>query len=182
MHKKIVILMGSPRKNGNTARLVESFARGAQNAGHTVKIFALHEMHINPCTGCLCGGKDAAHPCTLRDDMDLIYPHYIAADVVVLASPLYYWLMSAQLKCAIDRLFAVAECTPGYRNPQKQSVLLMAAEGKKFEEIDDWYSRLMRHLNWEDCGRILAGGVLRAGEIDGREELQQAYLLGASLT
>ena len=134
MSKKILILNGSPRKKGNTSALVKAFTEGAESAGGTVTEFFLNGMDIHDCKGCFGGGKDPEHPCVQRDDMEKIYPVYKEADVVVLASPLYYWTISGQLKCAFDRLFAVAECDPDYRNPKKECVLLMAAEGNGFEE------------------------------------------------
>ena len=113
--------------------------------------------------------------------MDKIYPAYQEADVVVLASPLYYWNVSGQLKCAFDRLFAVAECNANYQNPQKVSVLLMAAEGDEFAEALYWYDHLLQHLSWTDAGKVLCGGVMDAGDIQGRPELKQAYALGQTL-
>ena len=119
MSKKIVILNGSPRKTGNTAALIRSFAEGAESAGNTVTEFFLDGMDLHGCRGCFGGGRDPEHPCVQRDDMDKIYPVYKEADVVVLASPLYYWTISGQLKLAFDRLFAVAECDPGLANPKR---------------------------------------------------------------
>lgn len=181
MAKKILILNGSPRVNGNTAGLIEAFAEGARGAGHTVTRFDLGKMEIHPCLGCWRGGKDADSPCVQKDDMQKIYPVYREADVVVLASPLYYWTISGQLKCAFDRLFAVAECSANYENPKKQAVLLMAAEGSGFEESVYWYERLMRHLGWEDRGQVLAGGVTMPGDIDGTPALGKARALGRSI-
>lgn len=179
--KKIIILNGSPRRKGNTSALSAAFTEGAKAAGHDVTEFFLGEMNIGGCKGCFCGGKDISSPCVQKDDMNKIYPAYRAADVVVLASPLYYWTVSGQLKTAFDRLFAVAECDAQYRNPQKQSVLLMAAEGNGFEESIYWYDRLMSHLGWKSLGKVLCGGVMAMGDIKGRAELQQAYDLGKSL-
>lgn len=181
MSKKIIILNGSPRKNGNTAALIEAFTQGAQSAGHQVTAFFLNDMEIHGCKGCFCGGKDATSPCVQKDDMDKIYPSYREADVVVLASPLYYWGVSGQLKCAFDRLFAVAECDPDYRNPKKDSVLLMAAEGWGFEETLFWYDHLEKHIGWKSLGKVLCGGVMQVGDIAGNEKLEEARALGASL-
>ena len=180
MAKKIVILNGSPRKNGNTSALTAAFKRGAEEAGNTVTEFHLSDMNINGCLGCWGGGKDAAHPCAQRDDMEQIYPAYQEADVVVLASPLYYWFVSGFLKNAFDRLFAVAECD-GYRNPKKESVLIMAAEGAGFEESVYWYDRIERHIGWKSLGKILCGHVTQPGDIDGKSELREAYDLGKSI-
>ncbi len=181
MNKKIIILNGSPRRQGNTSALCASFAQGAQEAGHEVTEFFLGEMKINGCKGCFCGGKDVSSPCVQKDDMDKIYPVYREADVVVLASPLYYWTVSSQLKTAFDRLFAVAECNVQYLNPKKQSALIMAAEGNGFEESEYWYDRLMTHLGWKSLGKVLCGGVMALGDIKGRPELDAAYELGKNI-
>ena len=181
MSKKIIILNGSPRKNGNTSALTSEFARGAMESGNTVTEFCLSSMNIHSCLGCCCGGKDHSSPCVQKDDMDKIYPVYKEADIVVLASPLYYWTISGQLKTAFDRLFAVAECDPNYCNPKKETVLVMAAEGNEFEESLYWYDRLKKHLGWKSLGKVLCGGVMAVGDIKGRKELTEAYELGKSI-
>lgn len=181
MGKNIIILNGSPRKKGNTSELIRYFTEGAQAAGHTVTTFHLDSMDIHGCKGCFGGGKDHDHPCVQRDDMEQIYPVYRAADVVVLASPLYYWTFSGQLRTAFDRLFAVAECNPGYANPKKQAALLMAAEGHGFEDCVTYYDHLLGHLGWEDRGKVLAGGNMDVGDIAGKRELELARRLGASI-
>ena len=112
MAKKIVILNGSPRLNGNTAELIKAFTAGAEENGHTVIRFDLDRMNIHGCKGCLCGGKNPDSPCVQKDDMEKVYPEYKSCDLLVLASPMYYWGISGQLKCAIDRLFAVTESDP----------------------------------------------------------------------
>ena len=182
MSKKIVILNGSPRRKGNTSELVKAFAEGAQGAGHTVTEFFLDGMDIHGCKGCFGGGKDPASPCVQKDDMDKIYPAYKEADVVVLATPLYYWTVSGQLKVAFDRLFAVAECDPNYSNPKKECALLMAAEGSGFDETVYWYDRVVcGYLGWKDRGKVLCGGVMKVGDIAGKDELKAARDLGASV-
>ena len=181
MGKRIVVLNGSPRKGGNTSALIDAFKEGAEGAGHTVEVFFLQGMDIHGCRGCFGGGKDPDHPCLQRDSMDQIYPAYRAADIVVLASPLYYWNLSGQLRTAFDRLFAVAECNPNYANPRKECALLMAAEGDDFSDVESYYDNLMRHLGWTDRGRVLCGGVMAVGDISGHEDLDEARALGASM-
>lgn len=181
MGKNIVVLNGSPRKKGNTSELVRAFVEGAEGAGHQVTEFFLNGMNVHGCLGCFGGGKDPAHPCVQSDDMDSVYAAYREADVVVLASPLYYWGISGQLKIAFDRLFAVAECDPDYRNPVKDSVLLMAAEGDGFEESAQWYDNLERHIGWKSLGKVLCGGVMQVGDIAGKPELEEARALGAQV-
>ena len=181
MSKKIMILNGSPRRNGNTSELVHSFMEGAESTGNTVTEFFLDSMDIHGCKGCFGGGKNSESPCVQKDDMDKIYDAYREADIVVLATPLYYWTISGQLKTAFDRLFAVAECDPNYRNPQKDSVLLMAAEGNEFEETLNWYNHLEKHLGWKSLGKVLCGGVMAVGDIKNKPELQEAFELGKSI-
>ena len=91
MAKKILVLNGSPRPSGNTAALIEAFTEGAQSAGHTVVRFDLCRMKIGGCLGCCRGGKDPEAPCVQKDDMLKIYPEYRSADIVIFASPMYYW-------------------------------------------------------------------------------------------
>ncbi|MCD8194070.1 MAG: flavodoxin family protein [Tannerellaceae bacterium] len=122
--KKIIILNGSPRKKGNTAALIDAFTQGAESAGHSVTTFFINGMNIHGCIGCLKGGKDPHNPCVQKDDMGKIYPVYEAADLVVLASPMYFWSITGQLKGTFDRLFAVAEKDPAYQAP-KRSVLCL---------------------------------------------------------
>ncbi len=181
MGKKIMVLNGSPRKSGNTAALIAAFTKGAEEAGNLVHVFFLDGMDIRGCKGCFCGGKNPDSPCVQKDDMDKIYPVYKEADIVVLATPLYYWTISGQLKCAFDRLFAVAECDPNYRNPNKACALIMAAEGNDFEETLYWYDRLEKHLGWNSIGKILCGGVVAPGDATGKKELSDAYELGRSI-
>lgn len=184
MRKKIVILNGSPRIKGNTSGLVDAFKRGAEDAGHSVETFNLQTMNIHPCMGCLEGGKDTLCPCVQKDDMAKIYPHYETADVLVFASPMYYWSITAQLKTTIDRLFAVTEKSPEYNTPKQHCVLLMAAEGDthdNFEPVEHYYHALLRHLGWENLGEVYAGGVMQIGDITGHPSLDKAYELGRNL-
>lgn len=184
MAKKILILNGSPRMKGNTAMLCDSFTKGAETAGHSVSRFDLQKMDIHGCLGCMKGGKDPQSPCVQKDGMDKIYGPYEEADIVVLASPLYYWGFSGQLKTAFDRLFAVAECNKDYANPVKDCILIMAAEGDtpdNWKPALDYYEALTGFLKWNDLGRVLAGGVLAAGAVAGKPVVEEAFKLGASL-
>ena len=181
MSKKIIILNGSPRKSGNTTALTAAFTKGAEETRNQVTEFFLDGMNIKSCKGCFGGGKNCDSPCVQKDDMDKIYPFYKEADVVVLASPLYYWNISGQLKMTFDRLFAVAECDSEYHNPKKDSILIMAAEGNDFEESEYWYNRLEKHLGWKSLGKVLCGGVMAIGDIQGNEKLDEARKLGASI-
>jgi len=182
MSKKIVILNGSPRKNGNTSALVKKFTEGAESVGNTVTEFFLDRMNIHGCKGCFGGHSSKECPCVQKDDMAQIYPAVKECDVIVLASPLYYWNMSGQLRTAVDRLFALEEGDGNLlRGHDRACALLMAAEGNGFEDVLPYYDHLMNHLKWKNLGHVLAGGNFVVGDIEGKPELQQAYELGKSI-
>jgi len=181
--KKIIVLNGSPRNKGNTSALIDSFSEGAEEHGHVVTRFNLQRMHIHPCMGCLEGEGRLESPCKQDDDMNKVYPAFEEADIVVFASPLYYWSFSAQLKIALDRLFAVTEAH-GMKTPKKECAMLIAAEEdspESFAPIVDYYNLLMKNLGWEDKGMVLAGGVYKVGDIAGKPSLGEAKKLGASM-
>lgn len=114
--------------------------------------------------------------------MAQIYPAVKECDVVVLASPLYYWTMSGQLRTALDRLFALEEGDGNLlRGNGKSSALLMAAEGYGFDDAVLYYDHLMEHLRWKKLGHVLAGGNMNVGDIKGKAEIRQAYELGKSI-
>ena len=182
MAKNIVILNGSPRQKGNTSMLVKAFTEGAESAGHTVTEFFLGGMDIHGCKGCFGGHSGKECPCVQHDDMDKIYPAVKGSDVVVLASPLYYWTMSGQLRTALDRLFALEEGDGNLlRGNGRASALLMAAEGRGFEDAVLYFDHLMEHLRWKNLGKVLCGGVMDVGDAQGRKELDDARQLGRSI-
>ena len=169
MGKKVIILNGAARKNGNTAKLVEAFTDGAESAGNLVKTFYLDGMEIHSCKGCLRAGRDSQSPCSQKDDMDQIYAEFEDADVVVFASPLYFWTITGTLKTAADRLYAELECL-GYGKFPKRSVLLMTADGGDYSQAVTWYRTFERNLRWRNLGEAL-----------GKGKVKEAYSLGASI-
>ena len=183
--KNILVLNGSPRVNGNTQELIKSFIQGAKENGNNVSKFDVAFMNIHGCLGCFKGGKDINSPCVQKDDMEQIYKAYRESDLVVFASPMYYWSITGQLKCVFERLFAVAECDINYKNPIKDCMLLMAAEGDdddNFEPVKDYFLALINNLEWENKGIVYAGGNLLAKAIlEKPNQLKEAYELGKSI-
>lgn len=190
--KKILVLNGSPTPKGNTAALIDAFMKGAEEAGNIVNLCNIREMDINPCVGCLCGGKDPDSPCAQKDDMDIIYRFFKEADIIVFASPLYWWTFTAQLKKVIDKLFAVMEGTtddgtPAYQvnlTPKKLMMIVPAEEDHdaNFQLINQYYEGYIQRMGWEDAGRVLAGGMLGHKEHEGKPEaIEKAYTLGKSV-
>lgn len=182
MAQKIVILNGSPRQNGNTSELVKAFTKGALSTGNEVITFHLDSMNIHGCKGCFGGHSNKECPCVQKDDMVKIYPVIKEAGVIILASPLYYWNMSGQLRTTIDRLFALEEGDGNLlRANGRSSALLMAAEGYGFEDVLLYYNHLLEHLKWKNLGYILAGGNMLIGDVRGKKEINEARQLGASI-
>jgi len=104
---KVLILNGSPRKKGNTSYLVEELRKMVQEQGHKVEILALNDYDIKPCQGCFWCYKDFPLKCVQDDVMNTLYPKALDSDVLVFASPIYWFTYSAQLKLFVDRLVAL---------------------------------------------------------------------------
>ena len=188
----ILVLVGSGRKNGNTDRLADAFIRGAREAGHTVHKVFLGDKAINACNG--CNACRYEKPCIQQDDMQDICPLYHASDMVVLASPLYFWTISARTKAFLERLYAVAKED---KNPpkgryeyydKKECALLMTAADDlfwTFEQAVAYYRfNCVNYLGWTDRGMVLAGGC---GGSPGKRRIEEtghldaAYQLGRSI-
>ena len=169
MSKNIIILNGAARKNGSTQRLIQSFSSGARSVNHHVLEFYLDGMNIHSCKGCLRAGHDSKSPCSQKDDMEQIYSAFSDCDVVVFASPVYFWTIPGTLKTVADRLYAELECL-GYNKFVKESVLLMTADGGDYSQAVTWYRTYERNLGWKNRGEVL-----------GKDKSEAAYQLGASL-
>lgn len=174
----ILVLTGSPRKNGNTAVLTEHFIKGAEEAGHSVARFDAALSTVHPCTACNSCGMDG--PCIFEDDFSYVEEHIQKADLVAFATPLYYFGFSAQLKAVIDRFYALN----GRIHVAKKAVLLVCYAdnaAKKEKPIQIHYEMLLDYLGWKDAGRIIAPGVWPVGAIRNTPYLRKAYDLGRSL-
>lgn len=98
---KVIAFSGSPRKDGNTDLLLGEAVKGVKSSGISVKIFRLNLMNIKPCQN--CGGCDKTGECIIKDDMEEIYRAIRTADRIILASPIFFFSLSAQTKAMIDR-------------------------------------------------------------------------------
>lgn len=164
--KHIVVVRGGGRPRGNTAQLVEHFARGAREAGHEVDIFSLDQYKVNGCLG--CNACRYGKPCVQKDDLNMIAPKLIAADCIVFASPLYFWTISSKLKALIERFYCLAEFDDNpplgryEKYPIKDCALLMTAADElfwTFEQAVSYYNfAIVNYIGFNDKGRLLAGG------------------------
>ena len=104
---KVIIILGSPRRKGNSATLAENVVAGVKKAGATVDTYFLHGMDIKPCDACDSCKEDLKAECIIKDDMQELYPKLLQADALVIASPIYWFTVSAQTKLFMDRCYAL---------------------------------------------------------------------------
>lgn len=175
---KILVLTGSPRKKGNSNTLAENFIKGAAEKGHEIVRFDAAEKEVHPCIACNSCGMDG--PCVFDDDFEFVREHIINADLVVFATPMYYFGISAQLKAVIDRFYALN----GQIHVHKKAVLLMTyANNSRQNELPivTYYEELLSYLGWEDAGRVIAPGVWTEGSVQHTKYPAMAYELGKSI-
>ena len=176
---KIVVLQGSPNKKGSTFILADCFRQGAEDAGHTVEMIDVAHAKIHPCTGCIHCGYEG--PCVQKDDVEKIRKKILGADMLVFATPLYYYGMSAQLKTLIDRFCAF---NSSMQRKHMKSVLLTVAwnsDSWTFEALEAHYKTLVRYLNLTDMGMVLGYGCGTPSMTEHSKYPQQAYQLGNRL-
>ena len=174
----ILILSGSPRKGGNTELLAEAFVKGT-SAQHHVEIVSVRDYKVNPCLGCnACFNSNGI--CAQKDNIAIIYEKMSQADMLVIASPVYFYGISAQLKAVIDR----------FHNPirdsfhiKKTALLLVGAASlpELFDAILTEYNLCLKFFNIEDAGKVLVRGVKDKGDIKNTDALNEAYMLGYSI-
>lgn len=176
---RIVILVGSMRKGGNTDLLARSFADGAGKR-NDVELVSVADYHVNPCIGCNSCFAREGNQCFQNDDMSKIYDKLRNADIVAVASPVYFYGISAELKAIIDRLH-----TPMRNEFQiKKLVLLLAGAAtlpELFDAIKLQYRLILDFFHLEDAGMVLVRGVKDKGDIRKTEALKEAYELGLSI-
>ena len=175
----ILILSGSPRKGGNTELLVEAFGKGASQKHH-VEVVSVHDYKVNPCMGCNACFKNENNACIQKDDMSLIYDKMVVADMLVIASPVYFYGLSAQLKAVIDRFHNPIRDT---YHIKKTALLLVGAASlpELFDGILAQYRLCLNFFKLEDAGRVLVRGVKDKGDIQNTEAIQKANELGLNI-
>lgn len=179
MHKNILILSTSPRKGGNSDTLADALIQGVREAGHTAKKITLHDKNIGFCKGCLTCVK--TQRCVIRDDADVIVQKMRTADILVFATPIYYYGMCGQMKPLLDRANPLYSADYRFRDVY----LLVAAAERDGHTVDGAVTGLQ---GWIDCfekarlaGTVFAGGVTAVGEIQGHTALKQAYEMGKNV-
>lgn len=173
---RMVVITGSPHRNGTTAALADAFIEGAKEAKHDIFRFDAARERIAPCLACdqcTAGGR-----CIHDDGMRKLLPALEQAETVVFVTPLYYFGMSAQLKTVIDRFYARNAVLRG----QKKRTFLLAAA----YDDNDWtmralvghYRTIVRYMNWHDAGMLLATGCGCREDVEGTDFPDRAREMG----
>lgn len=178
MSKRVLILSASPRKHGNSDVLCDQFMAGASESGHQVEKIFLRDKTINYCLG--CGACLNSKTCVQKDDMAEILDKMVKADAIVMATPVYFYCMNAQLKTLIDRT------VPKYTAISSKEFYLIATaadgDNSAMEETIAGFRGFLRCVpNPTEAGIIYGTGAWNVGEIKARPAMQQAYEMGKSV-
>lgn len=173
-----MIIASSPRKNGNSDLLAEQFAKGAQEAGNKVETVWLRELKLNYCLGCYtCQRKGA---CVFKDGMETLLQKMTDADVIVLATPVYFYSVSGQMKVFFDRTLPVYG-----KMTNKQLYFMVTAQDDHKAQLDRAFDAMQ---GWADCfdgmevkGKVYGGNTFEKGDVKDRPAFEEAYQLGKSV-
>jgi len=185
--KKILIVMGSPRREGNSATLAKQVAAGAEAAGAEVESFYLHDMDIQPCTACDACRGEMDRDCVIDDEMEILYPKVRHSDAMVIASPIYWFSVSAQTKLFMDRWYAFGGPREEYAALAGKRIGLVLT----YADLDPFVSGAVNALRtFQDAFNYVGaeivgmvyGSASEAGEIrNSRDLMEKAYQLGKQL-
>jgi multimeric flavodoxin WrbA len=184
MSKKVLIIKGSPRKNGNSSILADQVALGVQEKGGQVESFRIDEMNIHPCDACdSC--QETNGICVIQDDMQTLYPKIQQADTIVLASPIYWFTINAQIKLCIDRWYAFESIKKEVWPDKKIGIILTYGDSDPYNSgavnAIHTFQSMFRYLGAEIVG-IVYGSASEIGDVEKQPELmQKAYQLGKKL-
>ncbi len=190
--KRIIVILGGGRVNGNTSQLAEAFMNGAKEAGHQVEMVSLNKLNVNGCIG--CNACRYGKSCVQKDDFNSLVPKIKTADLIVFASPLYFWTVSSKIKAFIERFYCIAEKDENpplgryEKYPIHDCALLMTSADNffwTFEQAVSYYKfTLINYIGFYDKGMLLAGGC---GETNGKPQisktthLREAYEFGKAI-
>ena len=171
---KITVITGSPRKNGNTFAMVDSFIKAAEERGHEVVRFDAAMMNIGGCHDCLTCFK-TGKACSFDDDFNVIAPHILESDGIVYAMPVYWYSIPAQIKGVIDKVFSF--CVAEKPISGKKMGLICCCEehdASVMEGVRMPMERTAALLKWEVAGEVLIPGVFHEGDIHTTDGCRQA--------
>ncbi len=174
MSKKIVVITGSPRKNGNSFAMTDAFIGAAKAKGHTVTRFDAALKKVDGCRACeTCFSTGKA--CTFNDDFNTVAPAILEADAIVFTTPVYWYSIPAQIKGVIDRIFSFV--VGGRDIAGKECALITCCEEDDMSVMDGVripIERMAALNKWKMVGEVLIPGVLNVGDIDKTEGCKKA--------
>lgn len=175
--KKILIVQGGGRSKGNTAQLADAFRKGAEDAGHSVETVSLLKKEVKGYIG--CNACRYGKPCIQKDSFNEMVPMIKEADLLVFASPLYFWTISSRIKAFLERFYCLAQEDPNpplgryEKYPVKDCALLMTSADNffwTFEQAVSYYQfTMVNYIGFHDKGMLLAGGC---GDTNGKPQIQ----------
>lgn len=181
MSKKIVVITGSPRKNGNSFAMTDAFVKAAQDKGHTITRFDAAMKKIGGCHACeTCFSTGKA--CTFDDDFNVIAPAILEADAIVFTMPVYWYSIPAQIKGVIDRIFSLV--VGGKEIAGKECALITCCEEEDLSVMDGVripMERMCALNKWKMVGEVLVPGVLNPGDIDKADGCKKAAALADAI-
>lgn len=181
MSKKIVVITGSPRKNGNSFAMTEAFIKAAEAKGHVVTRFDAAMRDVGGCHACETCFK-TGKACSFDDDFNIIAPDILEADAVVFTTPVYWYSIPAQIKGVIDKLFSF--CVAGKDIAGKECALITCCEEDDLSVMDGVRIPIERSaalLKWKMAGEVLVPGVLNTGDIEKTDGIKQAEALAEKI-
>jgi len=177
MSKKIVVITGSPRKNGNSFAMTDAFIKAAEAKGHTVTRFDAAMKKVGGCRACETCFK-TGKACSFDDDFNTIAPSILEADAIVYSTPVYWYSIPAQIKGVMDRIYSF--CVGGKDIAGKECALITCCEEHDMSVMDGVRVPVERSaalLKWEMVGEVLVPGVLNVGDIENTDGCEQAAAL-----
>ena len=181
MSKKIVVITGSPRKEGNSFVMTEAFIQAAERRGHTITRFDAAMKNVGGCHACETCFK-TGKACSFDDDFNTIAPAILEADVVVFTMPVYWYSIPAQIKAIIDKLYSF--CVAGKEIAGKGCALIACCEEEDMTVLDGVrvpIERTAALLKWNMVGEVLVPGVLEAGAVDKTDGCKRAAALADAI-
>lgn len=181
MIKKIVVITGSPRKNGNSFAMTDAFIKAAEAKGHSITRFDAAFMKIGGCHACETCYK-TGKPCSFDDDFNTIAPAILEADAIVFTMPVYWYSIPAQIKGVIDRIYSLV--VGGKDIAGKECALITCCEE---EDLSVMYGvrvpmeRMCAFNKWQMVGEVLIPGVLNVGDIDKTDGCKKATALAETI-
>lgn len=181
MAKNVLVLIGSPRHGGNTELLCDEFIRGAETTGANVKKIFIQDYDINYCMGCSeCYKQEKSNCLVFDDDMKLILDEFEKADVIVFASPVYFYTITGQIKTVIDRM------TPRYQKFIQKDVYMIVLgitgdEDNLNRAVEDFRGFLDCMPGPVEKGVLKVTGVWNEGDVKDSSKMKEAYGMGAGV-